>query len=328
MNMIASQKMTIIDWILNYADYVPYIVIVIIGLILYSVYYVKNKFFSNTSKLEKVNVRNLEQVPVTELIGIDEIRNGMYISEESNTYTGVIETDGIPFQTLPEYDRTAINSGYINFLSMINFPFSKHIISKPIDIEITDTIYANAFKRIETSLENFSSDLLSAEKEYEHKPSDEITQKIKRLKRKVNILLRDKEYTLEQIQYLKHTTSNIQGSSKSVYYTASASLDDEALKGLTPEQEIVAYEHNINDRLSAMISSLSNIGVKADKLNDVELLDLARTHYKPFSSSVYKTKHLLNETGVESDYSLNTEIFAKVRLHEMNKKEDAKHEHK
>ena len=71
----------------------------------------------------------------------------------------------------------------------------------------------------------------------------------------------------------------------------------------------------------AMSNSLSSVGVKCNMLNDLELLDLARTHYKPFSSTVYKTTHLIKETSVENDYVLNKEVFAKIKLHEALRKE-------
>lgn len=297
--------------------------VILPALVIGGVIFVKKKLFSNTSKVVDVDVTSLKQLPSTDIVGIDEIANGMFINNGQVVYTGVIETTGIAYNTLSNSEKDGINSGYVGFLNAINFPFSKHIMSKKIDIENTENIYKAAYDRTIKTLDEISDSIIEIEKKMSINGTlrmDEQNQLDKLVKR-ARILEQDKEYLLTQIQYLDNVTTNIQGSTKTVYYSASGQLDDEAVKGLSDDMVIEAYGHNVTDRMVAMSNSLSSVGVKCNLLNDMELLDLARTHYKPFSSIVYKTTHLINETAAEKDYVLNKEIFAKIKLHEALSKE-------
>jgi len=293
------------------------------ALIIGGVFFLKKKLFSNTSKVVEVDVTTVKQLPSTDIVGVDDISNRMFINDGQVVYTGVIETTGIAYSTLSNSEQDGINSGYVGFLNAINFPFSKHIMSKRIDIENTDNIYKDSYDLIIKTLDELSESINEIEKKISASgtlTTDEQYQLDKLVKR-ARILERDKTYILTQIQYLESVTTNIQGSTKKVYYSASGQLDDEAVKGLSDEMIIEAYGNNVADRMVAMSNSLSSVGVKCNMLNDLELLDLARTHYKPFSSTIYKTSHLINETTAEKDYVLNKEIFAKIKLHEALSKE-------
>lgn len=318
MFFIAVNSNGFLNFIVEYEQLIGFIGLFIPIIAVLSVFYVRNKMFSNTSKVVKTNANEVDQKSSIELISIDEITNGMFISSSQEVYSGVIETTGIPFRTLSEAEKDGVNAGYVGFLNTINFPFSKHIISRKIDIENTDNIYKDAYVRKLEEIEKQKTSLIPLEKALSKtdSPSEEDLKKYRKLVSRIKMLENDLEYILVQMNYLDSVTSSIQGSTKSSFYIASGYLDEEALKGLSVEAILEAYENNVNDRLSAMSNSLSNVGVKSVVLKDIELLDLARTHYKPYSSTVYKTKHLLNETGVESDFAMNKEIFARVKIHE------------
>jgi len=204
----------------------------------------------------------------------------------------------------------------------MNFNFSKHIVSKKIDIEVTEEQYTTARQEKVIKLSELTNQLKILESQKENDDSDgELQYEIRKINRRILVLEQSIEYLDHQIAYLESTTSNIAGSTKSVYYSASANLDVEALKGLKPSEEVEAYEKNVKDRMQAMASSLSGTGVKSTMLTDIELLDLARTHYKPYISTVFKTKHLMNEVNLETDINLNKGIFAKMKVHEVYKRE-------
>lgn len=307
-----------LDWIVKYQDLVGIIGLFIPVIVIGTVFYIRTRMFSNTSKVVETNATDVSLKPSVNLVGIDEISNNMFINNYEDIYTGVIETTGIPYRTLSESEKDGVNSGYVGFLNTVNFPFSKHIISKKIDVELTENIYKVAYDKKIESLEIVKNELIPLVKIINDTevPQDNDLKRYNSLLDKKRILEKDIEYLIVQMAYLDSTTTSIQGSTKAVYYSASGNLDEEALKGLSDEAILEAYENNVKDRLSAMSNSLANVGVKAKILNDIELLDLARLHYKPYTSNVFKTKHLLNETGVESSYSLSKEIFAKVKLHE------------
>lgn len=315
---LAQNSVGFLNFIVEYEQLIGIVGLFIPIIVVLSVFYIRNKMFSNTSKVVKTNANEVDQKSSIELVGIDEITNNMFISSAQDVYSGVIETTGIPYRTFSESEKDGVNAGYIGFLNTINFPFSKHIMSRKIDIENTDNIYKEAYKNRLEEIERQKTNLMPIEKAISKldKPSEEDIKKYNKLVSKIKMLESDLNYILVQMNYLDSVTSSIQGSTKSSYYVASGYLDEEAIKGLSDEAVLEAYENNVSDRLSAMSNSLANVGVKSNKLKDVELLDLARTHYKPYTSTVYKTKHILNETGVESDFSLNKEIFARVKIHE------------
>lgn len=316
--VVQTESVGFFDWILEYQDLIGIIGFLIPIIVLFSVYYVKNKLFSNTSKVVETNATEVAQKPSIDLVGIDEISNNMYINNYQDIYTGVIETTGIPFRTLSEAEKDGVNGAYVGFLNTVNFPFSKHVMSKKIDIETTEDIYKKAYDRSVANLENVKNELMPLAKAINESasPTENDLKRYNWLLGKLKICEKDYEYMIVQMSYLESTTTSIQGSTKTTYYSASGKLDEEALKGLSDDEILESYENNVSDRMSAMRNSLANIGVKSKPLNDIELLDLARSHYKPFTSNIYKTKHLLNETGVESNFSLNKEIFAKVKLQE------------
>lgn len=308
----------LLNFIVEYEQLIGIVGLFIPIVVVLTVFYVRNKVFSNTSKVVKTNANELDQKNSVELVGIDEISNNMFISSSQEIYSGVIETTGIPYRTFSEAEKDGVNAGYIGFLNTINFPFSKHIMSRKIDIENTDNIYKEAYKSKLAEIERQKTNLMPLEKAISKSdnPGEDEIRKYNKVVSKIKMLESDLNYILVQMSYLDSVTSTIQGTTKSSYYVASGYLDEEALKGLSDEAVLEAYENNVSDRLSAMSNSLSNVGVKSNKLKDVELLDLARTHYKPYTSTVYKTKHILNETGIESNFSLNKEIFARVKIHE------------
>lgn len=314
--------MTFIEFFIKYSNFIGFATLLIPIGVFAATYYVRNKLFTNSSKVRKVDARTLEQKASQDIIGIDEITMNMFINHDSQTHSGVIATTGIPYPILPEAEKNAVNAGYISFLSSINFPFSKHIMSRKIDIDATEKIYAAPLDKKYAEIDFLSvqiSNLLG--KQNSHGLSEREENELKRNQIRKNKLDRDIEYIKVQQEYLEQVTSNIQGTSKFVYYATSASLDAEALKGSTEEQEYRLYADNLSDRLHAMSNSLSSIGVVADRLRDVELLDLARTHYKPMTSSIYKTKDIIKESGVESDYYLNPDIYARIKVHTALSKE-------
>ncbi|MBE0450727.1 MAG: hypothetical protein IBX70_07765 [Clostridia bacterium] len=310
-----SSSTNVFDMILKYSDVLANASLVLVGVILVIVYYVRTKMFSNTSKVEKLDVTKVKILPAKDLVTISDVSNNMYIEDTQNVYTGVIETTGIPYSTLSGREKDNVNSGYIGFLNAINFRFSKHIISRKIDIEKTESIYQLPLTRSIEKLEDINMQIESLEKKLKNDSIDLNDEKsLKKLYKNRKLEEENIKYLQHQINYLEVSTSNIHGSTKSVYYSASGELDEEALKGLSPNEVIEAYEANVFDRITAMSNSLAGIGVKSNRLNDIELLDLARTHYKPYSSGVFKTKHLLNNSSVEDDYVLNKELFTKILL--------------
>ncbi len=315
--MVEKESFNFFEFINKYQDWLGIGSLLVVGLIIFAVHYVRTSLFSNTSKVKELDLSKVEQIPSQDLIGIDDIGHNMFIDSYTGTHTSVIETVGIPYKTISEQEKDGVNSGYINFLNAINFPFSKHIVSRKIDIETTEDIYMKAYKRNEKNLDELETQALILKKQLENlSADDELHKQYNRIIDRIILLKKSLIYLEAQINYVESTTSSIAGSTKSVYYSTSADLDAEALKGLEPSEEIFAYENNVRDRIVAMINSLGGVGVKATMLNDIELLDLARTHYKPHSSNIFKTKHLINQSNLDSDVSLNTEVYARFKIHE------------
>lgn len=305
-----------LDFFIQYSNIIGFATLLIPITVFISVHYIRNKLFTNTSKVNKIDVRTLEQKASQELVGIDEITLGMYINHDSQTHSGVISTTGIPYPILPEAEKNSVNAGYISFLSSINFRFSKHIMSRKIDIEATERIYAAPLEKKNAEIESMAARINQLTTKLNSSSlSDREAAELNRITVQKRKLERDIEYIKVQQEYLETVTSNIQGTSKFVYYATSAELDSEALKGLSEEQEYQSYADNLSDRLNAMSNSLRAIGVTSERLRDVELLDLARAHYKPMTANAFKTKDMLKEAGIETDYHLDPEIYARIKVH-------------
>ncbi|MBI9013835.1 MAG: hypothetical protein JEZ08_16495 [Clostridiales bacterium] len=312
------------EFINQYSDYLGLASLLLVGLIVFIIYYIKENLFSNTSKVTEMDLNTVKTAPSQDLINIDDIGQNMFISHETGTHTGVLETTGIPYRILSEQEKDGVNSGYIGFLNAMNFSFSKHIMSRKIDIEKTENIYSDAYNQKKDQLERYIERSGVIEKRLSDVSEDDLLHE-EYAKLQKEILLHEKHlvYLEAQMDYLDTTTSRISGSTKSVYYATSAELDAEALKGLEPTEEVYAYANNVGDKTIAMMNSLANIGVKSKVLDDVELLDLARTHYKPSTSNKFKTKHLVNESNIDADTLLNIEIYGRIKLLEALKKEAA-----
>ncbi len=281
----------------------------------------KDKLLSNTSKVEEVDSSVIEQLPATDLIEIDNIEHEMFIDSYSELYTSVLDTKGIPFSTLSYNEKMSVNRGYITFLNSVNFNFSKHIMSRKIDIEATENIYMKSVDKLKEKHESLLNEYLEI-KEYIEKTDDKsFIVKLNKTAKKIKLVENDLIYMADQVKYLEQTTSNIQGTSKSVYYSVSAELDEEAKKGLSEDELIHAYKSNVKDKANAMSNSLRSIGVESKILQDIELLDLARTHYKPFTSSVFKTKHLVEKTSLEKDHNTNLSLYSRIKIVENSMKE-------
>lgn len=282
----------------KYSTIISLITILLPALIIGVIVYVRKNLFSNNSKTTEAT-EETEQECSSGFIDFY-AQEGMYVSFDHAKFTGVVSTEGVPYPTYSEDEKNAFNAAYVNFLRTINFPFSKSIISKKIDIERTEKIYQKPLLKLKTELEEVLEDIQT---------KGETDDKKKRLFK----IHRDISYLEEQMNYLDTVSSAIQGTTKVITYSASGELDDEALKTLeTDKDKIMAYKDVTSDRMNVIEKSLKACGVKTQRLDDIQLLDLARLHYKPYTSTVYKTHQLLE--NVTPHMSVNREIMAKVRL--------------
>lgn len=289
-----------IHFINNYANLVSYgaLLIPILGLALFM--YFRNKMFSNSSPVAEVDGKET-LLPSTELVGISSVDEDMYMDSDIELYTGVLETRGVAYTTFNEDEKDQLNGAYINFLRAINFPFSKLIVSRKIDIEGTEKQYLDAYDRVAQQL-TLTQEIL--EKDPENKEALD----------REKLLTNDLRYLSEQLGYLEAVANKTQGTTKKVFYAVSGELDAEAVKGLSESEEVKAYAVNVNDRLSAMNNSLQGCGVRSKKLVNEELIDLARLYYKPFSSHCYKSKHLLKNVEVGAKYVFYKDTYIKNRI--------------
>jgi len=289
----------------------------IITLIL--VWQFKDKIFNNTSKYKKV-AGDTNRAPSSDLVGIDEIREGLFIIDDTDVYTGTIESDGVPYYGLTSDERDSLNAKYVNMLNVVNFGFSKHIMSKRKDKEKTEKIYYDQLERKQTAHNEVILKLQNLKANASNYHEEDYQKELKRLKRRDDMLKRDIDDIKEQIHYMQIVSTSIESSSKRIYYSTSGELDSEALKGLDGDSITKEYSINVTDRLNVISNSLKGMGIRSERLDDIVLYDLARSHYKPSTSNVFKTHHLMEEANTGEETLTNVEIFARVKVNEALKK--------
>lgn len=207
---------------------------------------------------------------------IAEIKNDTVILKSGGS-RAVLETTSVNFNLKSEDEQNAIIQSYQSFLNNLNFPVQILVRSKKLDLDS----YLNELSEI-------------AEKQE-------------------NPLLQKQTY--DYIEYIKRLLEYADIMSKSFYVVVpynGASLDDkpggfieffrkflQRLKGkqtdsdfIRQKKQFVGLKKGLDHRVNIVTASLENCGVKVNRLNTQELIELYYNSYNPELSRLQKISNM------------------------------------
>ena len=190
-------------------------------------------------------------------LDVAEVRDGVIIMKDG-TLRGVILVSSMNFALKSEDEQNAIIQGYVQFLNSLDFPFQIVIQSRKLDV----TKYLNELERREKQQTN---DLLKLQ-------MTDYRQFVMELVELGDIMSK---------KFFVVVPYNPSSDKKKGFFSQLSSLFSAPGNIRLREEQFLQMKNELDQRLSAIMSGLSSMGLNAVELDTQSIIELLYTLYNP-----------------------------------------------
>ncbi len=235
----------------------------------------------------------------------DKIEDNMIVQDNGTRYLMAIECEGINYDLMSQVEKTAVESGFVQFLNTLRYPIQIYTQTRTINIEDSISNYKN-------KLEDTKKELDNKQKEYSImlKSENYNEQQAQVLKREILRLKNLYEYGLDVINDIQKTSQNKNVLRKHYYiivpyYTAEIGTDL-----LDEEEKKSMIFSELYTRAQSLIRALFSCEMKCKILNSNELVELLYIAYNRDEAEIYSVEKAL-EAGYNELYSTAPDVLDK-----------------
>jgi len=235
----------------------------------------------------------------------DKIEDNMIVQDNGTRYLMVIECEGINYDLMSQVEKTAVESGFVQFLNTLRYPIQIYTQTRTVNISDSIQNYRN-------KLDEAKKELDSKQQEYNRimrseDPNEKQAEVIRRELIRLNNLY---EYGLDVVKDIEKTSQNKNVLRKHYYivvpyYTAEIGTD---LLDAEEKKSMVFSE--LYTRAQALIRALFSCEMKCKILDSNELVELLYIAYNRDESEIYSVEKAL-QAGFSELYSTAPDVLDK-----------------
>lgn len=235
----------------------------------------------------------------------DKIEDNMIVQDNGQRYLMVIECEGVNYDLMSQVEKTAVESGFVEFLNTLRFPIQLYTQTRTVNIGESIQNYKNKLsitkKELDIKQQEYARFLKS--ENYNEKQAEIIKREILRMK--------------NLYEYGKDVIDNIQKSSQNTnvlrkhyyivvpYYTAEIGTDL-----LNEEEKKAMIFSELYTRSQSLIRALFSCEMKCKILDSNGLVELLYIAYNRDESEVYSVEKAI-QAGYNELYSTAPDVLDK-----------------
>lgn len=212
----------------------------------------------------------------------DKIEDNMIIQDKGQKFLMVLECEGVNYDLMSNLEKTAVETGFVQFLNTLRFPIQLYVQTRTLNISDSMRIYKERVERIKEELENKQQEYVSAIREEEYNDN-----KIAVVRLELNRLKNMYEYGQDIINDIQKTSQNKNVLRKKFYIVVSYYAAELSADMLDEEEKNAMIFSELYTRAETLSNALLNCDVKSKILDSHQLADLLYVAYNRDDSDIY-----------------------------------------
>lgn len=255
---------------------------------------------------------------IFDFMQFDKIEDNMIIQDNGQKFLMIIECDGVNYDLMSSYEKTAVEAGFVQFLNTLRHPIQIYTQTRTINIE-------NSLNNYNTRLDEIKKELERKQKEYNSLLAQEIEdeKRERTLKREIVRLKNLTEYGQDIINDTKRISKNVNVLRKHYYIVVPCYVAELGVDFADEEEKNSMMFSELYTRAQSLINTLYACDMKCRILNSNELVELLYIAYNRDEAEVYSLDNAI-KAGYSELYSTAPDVLdKKMRALDKQIKEDA-----
>lgn len=288
-----------------------FLIMAIIGLgVLY--WYMSYKEKKKVEEEEKITSGTSTKVAVQytkksifKFMQFDKIEDNMIVQDNRQRYLMVIECEGVNYDLMSQVEKTAVESGFVEFLNTLRFPIQLYTQTRTVNIGESIQNYKNKLditkKELDIKQQEYARFLKSDN--YNEKQAEIMKREILRMK---NLY----EYGKDVIDDIQKTSQNRNVLRKHYYIVVPYYAAEIGTDLLNEEEKKAMIFSELYTRAQSLIRALFSCEMKCKILDSNELVELLYIAYNRDESEIYSVEKAI-QAGYNELYSTAPDVLDK-----------------
>ena len=297
-----------------------FLIIIIIALaFIYWYMGYKNKNPKDSKKTEQNETTKNEKeksvytkIPINDFLQFDKIEDNMIVQNGGNRYLMIVECDGVNYDLMSNVEKTAVETGFAQFLNTLRGPIQFYIQTKTVNISDSINNYTEKINKLKKELDQKEHKLKNLqENDGDNKEIQELSFDVKRLQ---NLY----DYGTDVVANVKKVSQN-KNVLRKYYYIVVPYYKEEITNAMFSEEELHSMIFSeLYTKTQSLIRALYSCGVKGRVLTSTDIAELLYVAYNRDESEVYSLDTALR-AGYDEMYSTAPDVLTK-RMKALDKK--------
>lgn len=262
----------------------------------------EEKITSGTST--KVAVQYTKK-SIFKFMQFDKIEDNMIVQDNGQRYLMVIECEGVNYDLMSQVEKTAVESGFVQFLNTLRFPIQLYTQTRTVNIGESIQNYKNKLditkKELDIKQQEYARFLKSDN--YNEKQAELMRKEVLRMK---NLY----EYGKDVIDDIQKTSQNRNVLRKHYYIVVPYYSAEIGTDLLDEEEKKAMIFSELYTRAQSLIRALFSCEMKCKILNSNELVELLYIAYNRDESEIYSVDKAI-KAGYSELYSTAPDVLDK-----------------
>lgn len=235
----------------------------------------------------------------------DTIQDNMIIQDNGQKYLMVIECEGVNYDLMSQVEKTAVETGFVQFLNTLRYPIQIYTQTRTVNIVDSIQNYKNRLeitkKELEAKQQEYSRTLKSDN--YNEQQAESIKREILRIK---NLYA----YGQDIVDNIQKTSQNKNVLRKHYYIVVPYYAAEIGTELLDEEEKKSMIFSELYTRAQSLIQVLLSCEMKCKILNSNELVELLYVAYNRDDSETYGVERAIR-AGYNEIYSTAPDVLDK-----------------
>ena len=235
----------------------------------------------------------------------DKIEDNMIVQDNGQRYLMVIECEGVNYDLMSQVEKTAVESGFVQFLNTLRFPIQLYTQTRTVNIGESIQNYKNKLditkKELDIKQQEYARFLKSDN--YNEKQAELMRKEVLRMK---NLY----EYGRDVIEDIQKTSQNRNVLRKHYYIVVPYYSAEIGTDLLDEEEKKAMIFSELYTRAQSLIRALFSCEMKCKILNSNELVELLYIAYNRDESEIYSVDKAI-KAGYSELYSTAPDVLDK-----------------
>ena len=235
----------------------------------------------------------------------DKIEDNMIVQDNRQRYLMVIECEGVNYDLMSQVEKTAVESGFVEFLNTLRFPIQLYTQTRTVNIGESIQNYKNKLditkKELDIKQQEYARFLKSDN--YNEKQAEIMKRELLRMK---NLY----EYGKDVIDDIQKTSQNRNVLRKHYYIVVPYYATEIGTDLLNEEEKKAMIFSELYTRAQSLIRALFSCEMKCKILDSNELVELLYIAYNRDESEVYSVEKAI-QAGYNELYSTAPDVLDK-----------------